>query len=521
MTGDIFLQLYIIMINDDKEGKDIVFICLPPAQIKLPSLSFTVLKSYLKKKNISGSIYYSNLNYYNLLNIIKKDDVNLLLPFIYIINKEIFKSESYSDKSKKYLEAKFPEIFMIEKSLSHDFFQDFINNIYQLINKEIDQILQMSPKLIGFTSKFDQWISAIVFSHFIKKRKPDLPIVIGGWSNYNAAIAIYEITDLFDYSIWGEGEISLFELYKLLNQNDFSKLKDIPRLIFKDKNYKVIIPNVNQYSAKINFWDIAELEFDDYIESIKNNKYSIQYSIPIERSRGCNWNKCKFCFLTNGYKYQIKDNDLFLKNIQYIIEKYNICEFFIVDNDFIGKNIHEYKKLLHMLINLRKKYSLFKISFAEIITKNIDRETVSLMAEANIKLVQIGLEAISQNLLSKINKKQNVAENIFFIRDELHFGITISGANIITGFLDEIEDDIFDFDSIDMLYFFRFFISNPNFKMNVVPLAISRNSIYYKQILRENKGKEWSINTYQSLFPRDIINKIDKFSLFAYANEKK
>ena len=71
--------------------------------------------------------------------------------------------------------------------------------------------------------------------------------------------------------------------------------------------------------------------------------------IPIERSRGCHWNRCKFCYLNRGYKYRLKSTEKLYEEIVYMIENYGVYEFEFLDNDFIGTDLQQFETLLKVI----------------------------------------------------------------------------------------------------------------------------------------------------------------------------
>jgi radical SAM superfamily enzyme YgiQ (UPF0313 family) len=160
----------------------------------------------------------------------------------------------------------------------------------------------------------------------------------------------------------------------------------------------------------------------------------------------------------------------------------------------------------------------FEITMTEIIPKNLTADIVSLMAEAGITNTQIGLEAVSSTLLNKIRKKQSVAENLYYIKEALKSNIKVSGLNIIMDTLDENDFDIIE--SIECLYFFRFFLNDSDFSFNIVNLAVANNSYYFRQLKESGKLSEFSFNPLLNNISDRLLHDIDKYSLFDFFTGK-
>lgn len=65
-----------------------------------------------------------------------------------------------------------------------------------------------------------------------------------------------------------------------------------------------------------------------------------------------------------------------MEEINLFVDKYNIYNISFLDNDIIGNDLDRFNKLLDYLINFRATHNLFQITLAEIITKDIDFETI-------------------------------------------------------------------------------------------------------------------------------------------------
>lgn len=78
------------------------------------------------------------------------------------------------------------------------------------------------------------------------------------------------------------------------------------------------------------------------------------------------------------------------------------------------------------LIEVRTIEPKFKIASVEIITKGLDDQLIKKMAEAGILSAQIGWESASNELLRKIDKKNTLASNLFFIKYAVINNIRVS-----------------------------------------------------------------------------------------------
>lgn len=276
--------------------------------------------------------------------------------------------------------------------------------IEDLINEIISKIDFSRVISIGFPMSYYQWIPAGILAKEIKNKFPLIPIVIGGIGNKNTAIAFLDNFYQFDYAIWGEGESPLKKLNFFLKNKtkDYKYLNQIENLVYR-KNGKLSVS-----SSKNHFFpELSQIEMrPDYTDYFNQNEISNKDKeswilLPIEGSRGCHWNKCHFCFLNIGYKHRLKSPDIILKEIRFMINKYNVYQFEFLDNDIISNNLDRFDYLLDNLIDLKNEFPQFNIIGAEIITKDLHANHIRKMSLAGFKLIQIGYESPSDKLLKK------------------------------------------------------------------------------------------------------------------------
>lgn len=195
-----------------------------------------------------------------------------------------------------------------------------------------------------------------------------------------------------------------------------------------------------------------------------------------------------------------------------MISKYNVFNFSFLDNDVIGNDYSRFHNLLTLLSGLKQDYPNFKINLAEIITRGISKTEVKEMALAGFVYVQIGYESVSDNILVKINKKNSFASNLLFIKWAIEYDINVVGLNVLRGLLDETDADILE--SIDNLYFMRFYKSVGNIKHNVSMLAVNEMSRYYKEICSNGKTNEMYYDPVMERLPKGYVRHDDEFKIY-------
>ena len=495
----------------------IILNCLPPIETCHISAAMSILQAFLKKHKIDVETKYWNLlfaekdvlNNFRIPDKDKDKDTLPLLPFLSYIGLQ-YNDELALENIENKLRTYNPQYANISKTYYVELITKLSNFIFNTFTSELEKMEIEKCSLFGISFKFFQWIPGNILAELVKKINPNVKIVIGGFGTEKEAIAIMQNFDVYDYAVWGEGEVALLGLCRHLENPTENPLAGIQHLVYRDNN------TLKATKVKSEYLDLDNVNPD--FSSYFNQKKNYFKLVPIEGSRGCHWRKCKFCFLNSGYKNRCKNVCKTVSFIKSVIEEYKVNNFNFVDNDVINNNLQSFEELLDLLIDLRQEYSAFSIHNAEIITKGLYAEIIKKMSFAGIKSVQIGYEAINDDILKKINKKNTVSSNILFIKWAKQFNIRIAGANIIMNFIGETNTEIID--SIRNLHFLRFYLQKDYFQHDISQLVIQSTSPYYKSIENNNALSKWNYNRFTQLLPQTYINdKINAFDIFDFRKE--
>lgn len=493
--------------------KQIIFNCLPPCDVHMPSPAYSVLKCFLKQNAIPVKVIYWNLklydyiqNFLGLRTSITSSDSNILLPFYSFLALENKDTECLNDIIHHIMFLK-PQYVVkgveyVKKELYKE--KDKLEKIIENILQETDW---SNVLYIGFSAQFYQWVGALIIVNHLKKIGINVPIVVGGFGSPKEAVTFLKNFKSFDYALWGEGEYPSLMLTQYLIGSEGKNLSEIPNVAYR----KNAIVAANKKKMKYVSLDNLTFDIEDYMAQIGNLLTKKQIIIPIESGRGCHWNRCHFCYLNNGYKFRRKSPEKVKTEMLLQISKYGVYNFEFLDNDIIGNDFQYFGDLLSLLVSIRESYALFSIKMAEIITKNLPWKMIKQMRITNFENVQIGYESPSEQLLSLISKKNTFASNLFFLKWAIEFGIGVSGANVIRNLLEERKEHVFE--AINNLQFMRFLISGKKFRHNYSNLGITATSRYYKSNPAIWQERKWFSSSYR-LFPKSLLNKNDEVYLF-------
>ena len=301
--------------------------------------------------------------------------------------------------------------------------------------------------LAGFSVSLCQFTSSLYFIKRLKRRFPNLCMVIGGSSfSGTAPRALFELLPEVDVVINGEGEQPLSQLVGgLIECSDLDDLPPIkgiirPKSVDNDEDK-------NTFSQLNSLNKLPPPDYDDYFALLNSFKAQKMFFpvLPIETSRGCWWKKtspsgkssgCAFCNLNLQWEgYRSKDSAQVVDEIDRLTKKHQSLSVALVDNVLPRKNS---KKIFEKLSLLKKDLGVF----AEI-RATTSKPELKKMAQAGVQEVQIGIEALSTSLLRKLHKGTTAIQNLEIMRDCQALGI-VNYSNLILHFPGSDEQDVAD-----------------------------------------------------------------------------
>jgi len=260
-------------------------------------------------------------------------------------------------------------------------------------------ILKNRPGIIGLYANFLVRRNILDIIHFVRSTDDlkETKIIIGGPD------ARFHTTDYLDkgvdYVISGEGEITFYELVSALRKNQSPN--KILGLTFYEKNKKLRFtgerPHIENID-KLPFPARNKIDLSKYLESWKSNHgYS---SITVNTQRGCPYS-CRWCsHAVFGDTYRRRSPEDVVGELEYLIRKYNPDSFWFVDDVFTMNRrwINEFSKILDQ--------KGIKISF-ECISRSdkLDEDIIKTLKKSGCKLIWIGAESGSQNVLDLMDRR--------------------------------------------------------------------------------------------------------------------
>ena len=306
----------------------IALLTMPFSTLNFPALGLSQIKGRLEDvfgEKVEVEVHYIHHDFYEYFGpdfyaMVDRDSTYTL------VNDWLFRHEAFDDidvNYKEYLERFYPNSPFIgavsEKVLGLSDFIDEVIEKYQLTSYDI----------VGVSGTFTV-TPGLAFCRHLKQMAPNIKTVIGGAAVYHKmGYALSQNYPHLDYVCSGCGLESFPQWVERFMEDDKEGMEAIHGMLSATNSGKVnIVSNVLPINTKVS------LEYHDFFEAFNKigPKYGFKPTILLETSRGCSWNKCKFCGLNEDQlAYTQQSVDKTVGELNYYLKEYD-CDIQMVDN---------------------------------------------------------------------------------------------------------------------------------------------------------------------------------------------
>ncbi len=188
-------------------------------------------------------------------------------------------------------------------------------------------IKEFQPDAIGFSLVTEEMVSHYPAIEAIKKKHPDIPVILGGPHATAVPVETLNTFPLIDYACIGEGERTLTEWLTLIHEGKSkSELINVAGIAFRGDSGEIIVTPPREMFEDINI--LPDPAFDLIVNP--ESPVGIKSAFPIVGSYGCRF-FCTFCAAEHG-KYRYMAAERIVNQIQEAREKYGVEYFAIRDS---------------------------------------------------------------------------------------------------------------------------------------------------------------------------------------------
>ena len=181
-----------------------------------------------------------------------------------------------------------------------------------IIEEAAAAIVTAAPKMLGLSVQQCSEAFSRQLVQRVKAALPDIVILVGGFSCYNADIGLKAFPDA-DYMCIGEADLTVGPLVKRISAGE--RPKDLPGVVSRfDTEGRMFVPAPMPHN-------LDQIEFPRYewadLSIYRNfNGYQL---VPIIASRGCRWSRCTFC--AERFYWRIRSAENFVDELEWLVDR--------------------------------------------------------------------------------------------------------------------------------------------------------------------------------------------------------
>jgi ribosomal peptide maturation radical SAM protein 1 len=323
------------------------------------------------------------------------------------------------------------------------------------LERSAEELLGRRPRVVGFTSTFQQTVPSLALARILKQHDPSLRIVFGG-ANCEGGMgaALHRLFPWIDVVVRGEAEQVIPGLFRELVTG--APITARPGLCVREGVHAVVheaMPSATKNVVKLGRSGAAPAEasptavmadvpvptYDDYFARLHRSLLGEQIDkiwLPYESARGCWWavtKVCTFCAANANYvTFRSKPSPQVKDEVESLSARYGSPYVWFVDNIMDEQYLRE-------LFPAMRGNSRDMAMFVEC-RAHVSRAQLATMRDAGVVKVQLGVESFSSSILKLIDKGTTAIQNLRVLKWCAELGIH-AFYNVIYGFPGEDPED--------------------------------------------------------------------------------
>lgn len=262
----------------------------------------------------------------------------------------------------------------------------------EIVGEIRDKIIATDAKAVGFKLWSQPSLKDTLYiAKSIKEMFPDVVLFAGGaHMDYFLEKAYADhLRGIFDFSVYSEGEPALEKLGEYVDGK--IGLESIPNIIYEKDGQIMRSSDIRKMGLPLDY----NMNFDPNVYPAVASLDEKVKLIPIENTRGCNFN-CGFCIhpIKSG-RYREKTLDSFFDEMYALNEKYGFINFYACGSNTSHENC------ISILQKMYNRGNDLVLSFFQS-TRDFDFNNIGLLERANVGFFWIGIETASSQLSREI-----------------------------------------------------------------------------------------------------------------------
>jgi ribosomal peptide maturation radical SAM protein 1 len=395
-------------------GHGAALIVVPPfAGVDRPSLAAHTLQACARERGFEVGVFYASLHLAACLGDACYEAI-CFAPTSSLLGERFFARTAYGTPSlgrdHPSVEAAIEEVSG-QVQLSHDAIRALEDQVPGWVDEVASALAASAYRVIGFSTTFEQTASSIALINRLKQLDRSKIVIIGG-ANCEGEMAhgIDSLHSLVDYIFSGESESSFPEFLASIARGS-------------PPSARIVEGHINRAMDAIPLPDFSEF-FEQRTAALPGSSFAADDLtwLPYEASRGCWWGEkhhCTFCGINGqGMAFRQRSPERVVADLRALTTRHKLNRICMTDNIMP----HSYfRTLIPTLGDDVPGLHLFYEQKA-----NLTLDQVLALKKAGVALIQPGIEALSSDLLKRMDKGVSAKQNVALLRYALSTGVAMN-----------------------------------------------------------------------------------------------
>lgn len=275
------------------------------------------------------------------------------------------------------------------------------------LNDLVDIVTEFQPDIAGISAASFNILDAYDVITAVKSVSSDIFTVLGGAHGSALSQRTLRECSSIDAVVVGEGERVMLDLCETRKPGIHigKPIKDLDNLPFPD-------------------WDMY-----DYSKYKKAYSIAFDYEChlyPIVSSRGCVYNKCKFCYQLHGRRVRLRSPKNVVDELEFNYDKFGADYWYFGDSNFSPSKKHLMgvcDEIINRGLDISFKCQT-RVDLASI-------EVLRKLHDAGCELIFYGIESGVQEILTRCGKNITIQQIRQAVKNAADIGMTVRGSFIL------------------------------------------------------------------------------------------
>ncbi|WP_249151492.1 RiPP maturation radical SAM C-methyltransferase [Bradyrhizobium liaoningense] len=311
---------------------DVLFCSAPVMSVVRPSAALGLLQALLRQNGIGAETLYLNLLFADRIGLDLNERLAEKLPSHLLAGDWLFGDCLGSRPGRPQARRHPSELSAaIERKGLDQLYEIRRNLISSFVADAADRLLERTPKIIGFTSMFEQTAASLAIAAAVKARDPSVVICVGGANCHGpmGAVLLKNFAQI-DHVFNGEADTVFGPAVEAILRGEAPR--GLSGCLSRDQ------PAAGAAAGPTAMDALPIPDYADYFAQLPSMSEAarVRPSIPFESSRGCWWGQkhhCTFCGLNGeGMAFRAKSAPRVLSEIETLHAEFGIGRFAATDN---------------------------------------------------------------------------------------------------------------------------------------------------------------------------------------------